>query len=584
MPGTQTATPPQTLPPGFTAWDSTGAAGAPPSVLPANFAAWDDTPKYRDAYGTSSNEIDTFLKLNPGYEFVDADPRFPNMRPGIYPKGSTQQANFHENGKPKAPEQTTDLWPTDPHLIKHAYQSGKEAVAMSTAPLAFEATIPQLIGGVVGGTVGTVGGQKIARAAGAGETGQEVAGDVAGVAGGMAGGAAADWTAAKAAALYKALPKELQSELLGVLSPRLKHALNIGKGLSKLGTAAEPTPTPEVLQAAPLSQGARPIADPTVGLGQIPIRQLMETPAPAPGAAGSMVESVIGPQAAAPKTISDLMGSGVPRTLSGDSALRQILTGQDNANLMKIARSRGINVSQEAQLKPSVADSRLINKIIDDFSEDELNGVRDQYLENTRMGKHNFGDIGPEAWKTMSLQTYFPDVKIPAAQMIRTRTAITNAPLKNVQPEMAPATDLAQQIKSSAKAKPAPAAGESLEDPLNQMLSAVKSGKTLKDLMGDVSTTVDPAELSKRWGVDEESLTEGREQTRGMSPQETETSIKDLVAQYKKKGAKVEPVIETRDAQNNIVSVDGRARVIAAQRAGIKRIPVIVRRAAVQTP
>jgi hypothetical protein len=124
-------------------------------------------------------------------------------------------------------------------------------------------------------------------------------------------------------------------------------------------------------------------------------------------------------------------GAGIPRTLSGESALRQILTGQDNANLLKIAKSRGLNVTSEAQLKAGVSDPLLINKIVGDFSQDELNEVGSRYLENSRFAPnstgHQFGDIGPEAWKTKSLQAYFPDVKIPAATLNRVGKAVSNA-------------------------------------------------------------------------------------------------------------------------------------------------------------
>jgi len=64
-----------------------------------------------------------------------------------------------------------------------------------------------------------------------------------------------------------------------------------------------------------------------------------------------------------------------------------------------------------------------------------------------------------------------------------------------------------------------------------------------------------------------------------MNPEETEASIKKLTAAYKK-GQPVEPVLETRDADNNLVDVDGRGRALAAHRAGVDRIPVIVRRLA----
>jgi hypothetical protein len=120
-------------------------------------------------------------------------------------------------------------------------------------------------------------------------------------------------------------------------------------------------------------------------------------------------------------------GETMPRTLSGESALRRILTGQDNANLMKIAKSRGISVTAEQQLKPGVADPRLIEKIVGDFDEDELDGVRSQYLE-VRNNMHQFGDIGPEAWKTMSMQTYFPDVKIAATTLKRVSKALGRTP------------------------------------------------------------------------------------------------------------------------------------------------------------
>ena len=116
-----------------------------------------------------------------------------------------------------------------------------------------------------------------------------------------------------------------------------------------------------------------------------------------------------------------------PHTLSGEGALRQVLTGQDNQALLKIAKSRGVNVTKEAQLKPGVADNQIIGKIIDSFSPDELDEVGAKYLENTRMGRSHLGDIGPEAWKTKSLQTYFPDLKLSKARLARTEKAVAGA-------------------------------------------------------------------------------------------------------------------------------------------------------------
>jgi hypothetical protein len=122
------------------------------------------------------------------------------------------------------------------------------------------------------------------------------------------------------------------------------------------------------------------------------------------------------------------------------------------------------------------------------------------------------------------------------------------------------------------QSKPAAAPGEEdLASLLQQSVDQVKVGK------GGVMTSAEPGALAKRWGVDPESLSSGREQTRGMTPEQTEAYIEKLADSYRK-GRPVEPVMETRDAQNNIVDVDGRARAIAAQRAGIKRIPIMIRR------
>lgn len=172
----------------------------------------------------------------------------------------------------------------------------------------------------------------------------------------------------------------------------------------------------------------------TGGPSSIPPEAIPEPAAPQPTPAD------------APRTTS---GESIPRTLSGESALRQVLTGQDNANLMKIAKSRGINVAQEAQLKPGIADNRLITKIIDDFSDDELDGIRSQYME-TKNNMHQWGDIGAEAWKTKSLQTYFPDVKIP--QTVLNRTAKISAKLPETPADL---TNLLQQSLDAVKSKAA---------------------------------------------------------------------------------------------------------------------------------
>ena len=208
-------------------------------------------------------------------------------------------------------------------------------------------------------------------------------------------------------------------------------------------------------------------------------------PAPAaPGSAGSIAEAI-----APTKTLADLSGGGaaIPRTLSGESALREVLVSEPNKTLLQIARSRGINVTAEAQLKPTNAVSnRIINKIIDDFSPDELEEVRSQHLEASRMPNEFRGDIGKEANQTINLQTFFPELKIPIARVLRTQKAIQAAKA----PKFGTLSDLAGQIKSSAAAsapvKPAASASAptDLEGQLQTMLKAARKGKKLSDLTG----------------------------------------------------------------------------------------------------
>lgn len=116
-----------------------------------------------------------------------------------------------------------------------------------------------------------------------------------------------------------------------------------------------------------------------------------------------------------------------------------------------------------------------------------------------------------------------------------------------------------------------PEAGEDLEELGKQSVAEVNARKN------QVQTTVAPKDLLDRWGVDEKSFTEGREQTRGLKPEESAKAIAELEKAYAK-GKRVQPVVEVRDADNNIVEVDGRSRALAAHRAGVERIPIIVRR------
>lgn len=235
------------------------------------------------------------------------------------------------------------------------------------------------------------------------------------------------------------------------------------------GAPLPATPAPEVLNPSLVSEArslpgqiapevVRPRMTPAA---PIPSRSGLALPPAPETAAEAPVESAAPPveSEATPRTLRtrpdrEPNGPGniqnVPDVSNGESALRQVLTGQDNATLLKIAKSRGINVSKESQLKPAAADKLLVNKIVEDFSPEELEAHYGDYVENSRF-RHGFGDIGPEAQKTLSLQTFFPDVKIPAARMIRTRTAITNAPLRNEVPATAPTGEFAAAMKENAR-------------------------------------------------------------------------------------------------------------------------------------
>ncbi|HZW05401.1 MAG TPA: hypothetical protein VFF58_00705 [Candidatus Nitrosotalea sp.] len=201
------------------------------------------------------------------------------------------------------------------------------------------------------------------------------------------------------------------------------------------GAQLPATPLPEQLNPSLVSE-ARTLP------GQISPEVIRPPAQPIPARSGLMLpgevaqqpKAVAQPEAGPPAPAPVSPNLGAPRTLSGEAALTQILGGQDNPNLLKIARSRGINVTREAQLKPGVADEILIKKIIEDFSPEELDNVRDTYLETNRTRSNMaeahpgiWNSVGAEANKTLSMQTYFPEVKIPTSTLRRTYSSVQAA-------------------------------------------------------------------------------------------------------------------------------------------------------------
>ena len=154
-------------------------------------------------------------------------------------------------------------------------------------------------------------------------------------------------------------------------------------------------------------------------------------------------------------------------------------------------------------------------------------------------------------------------------------------PTQPIAPRSASPTDsILSPIESAptpkaARAASSAAASEDLTPQLQKSVDAANAKRA------GVPTTVNPAKLTQRWGVDESSITDTDANTRGMNAKQSKAYIDKLAKAYKE-GKPVEPVTETRDANNNLTSVDGRHRALAAQKAGIGRIPIIVRRTGVQ--
>lgn len=141
------------------------------------------------------------------------------------------------------------------------------------------------------------------------------------------------------------------------------------------------------------------------------------------------------------------------------------------------------------------------------------------------------------------------------------------------------------RAKKAVQTTQAPVAQPESLDQFNQRLSGIADRRAAAAAspipeqipQGGVHTTAAPGDLTKRWGVTGNSVADTDANLRGMNLKESQAYVNKLAESYKN-GKPVEPVLETRDANNNIVDVDGRHRALAAHKAGIERIPIIVRR------
>jgi hypothetical protein len=220
-------------------------------------------------------------------------------------------------------------------------------------------------------------------------------------------------------ARYRAAAVAAQS--IGVNVPGMEQAAAQGDPGAVLGHAAA---VPAVMAASarlgPTAKGMRQ--------GLRAVREGMNAPAPQ---SAPLPAAGLGPQATTPQPVTIPESgfgapSGISNPLHGESALSNLLTQLDNPTLLKIAQSRGISTSQLRTLKPGVGNPQLVKSIVADFSPDELNEISAQALENSRF-QHNFGNISDEAWRTLALQSYFPNIKVPLAQLRRAAISIQKA-------------------------------------------------------------------------------------------------------------------------------------------------------------
>lgn len=158
--------------------------------------------------------------------------------------------------------------------------------------------------------------------------------------------------------------------------------------------------------------------------------------------------------------------STIPRTNSGEGVLNMALTSLDNKSLIKIAKSRGIDVTREVQLKPGAANNTLIKKIIDDFTPDELDEIRNMGIEIGRHAPVYNPNVTPEAaaeaWHYKVLTQFFPDVQIPKTMEARAQATIANRPMSPREQAFyaqaageanaVPVDDLAQGVNAGASA------------------------------------------------------------------------------------------------------------------------------------
>lgn len=318
-----------------------------------------------------------------------------------------------------------------------------------------------------------------------------------------------------------------------------------------------------------------------------------------PSAAGSMVRSVEQPKVS-PQSLQNQIEQGLGgRPLKPNVPLREQMSVPGAKEVQTTSRtSRGTaagGASELSQPQPRTPAPAGESSAVESFRYDPE--AKEMHVEGKNGRTYVYGEVTPEqaqmfheaeskgmAWKSIKDNNTLVAKVIDGKRInVRPRTVVTDPDtgkpefsdvvVKQGEPNLNDPEVLQDLLNKSLKTLKTPVSGGSQAADLG----------AVKPVPGGVMTTADPEMLSNRWGVTKETLARGREQTRGWTGEQTETELNKMADLYRK-GHPVEPVIETRDAGNNIVQVDGRGRVLAAQRAGVKRIPVIVRRLGASAP
>lgn len=265
--------------------------------------------------------------------------------------------------------------------------------------------------------------------------------------------------------------------IIGSISPRLANVLRVIKEVSNaLPDGADESTHPATHAAA---QEAMENA-----LGPMPKGGEAQSIGPLPGPTVPAATSTITPATTQAMQAFRSGPNTIPLTRSGDIVINQALTALNKPTLLRIARARGINTTQEANLMASKAEASLVKKIGDSMTPDELDEARDVGLELSRNKPVQNPNISPEAaqeaWHYKVVKQFFPDVELPKAMEARAQKTIANRPDYSPVYQQAAKNGLgsaASDPEVQAYAAKLQGQDESLEAVLRDSINQIRAGK-----------------------------------------------------------------------------------------------------------